>query len=344
MSQYNLDKTLPQEAELPEASESVEPFRTEGPANAEELALFPPVLQLAHIQRMRGVPDADFARSVKMDYSGSSWAKIKAGKFNGSVDKAIVAMKRALSFTQTGRVVEASGDIVLFDHILDAEAAVRIAQVARDEHRLVLVVGPSGSGKSQTLKFLHEKFGGDILQAHPDWNHSYMSCLVEFAEGIGLAAEFRRVRSAQKAILEDLKARPRLICVDEANYFNRDGLNLIKAILNETRCPLALGTLPDDLRRLNAEHNHETRQVIRRAVAIILIPQVDSTMVAALHCAQFPQLTIDGYAAQVASLANKYYRIDTVVRVFEETDPEEPLDLPLALQRVERSIKVEGIK
>jgi hypothetical protein len=132
--------------------------------------------------------------------------------------------------------------------------------------------------------------------------------------------------------------------VDEGNYFSRYCLNLIKAIANETHCPVVIATLPDDLRRLNAEHNHETRQVIRRAVAIIGIPPVDSAMVSALHAAKFPQVTLNGHTPQVAALANKYHRIDTVVRVFEEADPEDVLDIPNAIQRVERSIRVEGIK
>ena len=344
MSKPNIEKTLPREADLPELPATDEMARSEEPTTPQELAIYAPVLQLAHLQKLRNLPDADFARVVKFDYSGSVWAKIKAGKHNGQVGKAVTAVKRALSLAQTGRVIEADGDIVIFDHVLDAEAAVQLALAARDEHRIALVVGPSGSGKSKTLEFLHRKYGGDFLNGHPDWSHSYMSVVEDFADGIGLAAQFRSARTAQRAILADLKARPRLICVDEANYFNRDGLNLIKAIANETRCALALGTLPDDLRRLNAEHNHETRQVIRRAVAIIPIPQVDSSMVSALHCARYPKLVLNSHGPGVASLANKYHRIDTVVRVFEETDPEDASDLLLAMQRVERAIKVEGIK
>ena len=120
----------------------------------------------------------------------------------------------------------------------------------------------------------------------------------------------------------------------------RDGINFIKAIANETRCVVVIGTLPDDLKRLNIEHQHETRQLIRRAMAIILIQPVDSAMVSALHRARFTNVELDSFAPQIATLANKYHRIDTVVRVFEETDPSDPKDIPNAIGRVERMIKV----
>lgn len=338
----NNDQNLPdQEPEIPKAAESI---NMDEPETPEQLALYAPVLQLTHLQRSRGLPDADFARVLKFDYTGSVWAKIKAGSFNGSMKKAISAVKRALSIARTGRVIEASGGIVMFDHVLDAEAAVNIGLAAQDEHRLVFIVGSSGSGKSATLKCLHQKFGGDFMNAHPDWKKSYMSAVTEFAEGLGLCSDFRSVRAAQRAIMDSLKARPRFIAVDEANYFNRDGLDLMKAIANETQCALALGMLPSDLRRMNAEHNHEMRQVIRRAVAIIQLPQVDSEMVKAIHCNQFSNISLGSHAPVLASLANKYHRIDTVVRVFEDADPEDQNDLPLAMQRVERAIKVEGIR
>lgn len=344
MNNTYLDKSQPREPDFPEMEQATSASE---PTTAKELADFQPVLQLARMQKAKGIPDADFARVVRFGYSGSVWGKIKAGTFNGRLAKAISDVKRALAYAQVGRVVEADGDTIMFDHIGDAVASVEIAQAnARrsDEHRITFVVGPTGSGKTQTLKYLHRRFGGDLLHAHPDWRKSYMSSLTEFAEGLGLSCNFHRVHQLQSAILDDLKSRPRFIGIDEANYFSRDGLDFIKALCNETGCVLALGTLPDDLRYLNAVHNHEARQVIRRSVAIISIPPVDSAMVAAVHLARFSSVTLNGYAPQVASFANKYHHIDAAIRVLDEADPDDPQDLPNAIARVERAIKAEGIK
>ena len=56
----------------------------------------PAVLELAEIQHTLGLPDGDFARTVKFIYSGSSWGKIKSGTFSGNADKALRAVKAAL--------------------------------------------------------------------------------------------------------------------------------------------------------------------------------------------------------------------------------------------------------
>lgn len=314
------------------------------PTTPEQLRTYQPVIELIRLQSQRGLSDADFARSIKFAYSGSVWAKIKNGKFHGRVPRAVWALDEVMKYLAQGHEVGVSGDVVVFDHIADAEAAVLLAKHSEDEHRIVMIAGASGAGKSQTLKFLNGKFGGDMLHAHPSWAASYMSCVSEFAAGIGLTDEFRSVRRAEHAIVRDLAERPRLVCVDEANYFNRDGLNLLKTIANETKAYLAIATLPDDLRRLNATHNHETRQVIRRVISIISLPMVDSEMVLAVQARLFPKIIMGTHTPQIVALANKYHRLDTVVRVFEETDMENPNDLLYAIERVERSIKVEGIK
>jgi len=314
------------------------------PQTPGELRIWQPVIELIRLQHQRGLSDADFARSVKLAYSGSVWGKIKSGKFNGRVPRAVWAVQEALKYINEGHVLEAAGDIVVFDHVADAEAACLLAKHSEDEHRIVMIAGASGSGKSQTLKFLNGKYGGDMLHAHPSWAASYMSCVSEFAAGIGLSDEFRSVRKAEHAIVRDLAERPRLICVDEANYFNRDGLNLLKTIANETRSYLAIATLPDDLRRLNATHNHETRQVIRRVISIISLPMIDSEMVLSIQARLFPKIVLGSFAPQIVALANKYHRLDTVVRIFNETDMENPNDILYAIERVERAIKVEGIK
>ena len=344
MSKPNIDKTLPPEADLTDAADFQAPTPGE-PTTALELKNYAPVQELTRIQKERGLPDADFARTIRFDYSGSVWGKIKAGTFNGSLPKAVLATKRALAFAITGRAIEAEHGTVMFDHVTATVDAVELARHSTDEHRLVLLVGQSGSGKSCTLQFLNHKYpGSSYMHAHPGWSKSYMAALTEIGEGIGLMASVRTVREAERAILRDLQARPRLIIIDEANHFNRDGIDFLKSLLNETRCTLVLATLPNNLRKLNAEHSHETLQLVRRAVAIIQIPAVDSAMVAALGAALFPDVLLNGYAAQVAATANKYHRIDTVKRIFSEADPDDAADLPHAMQRVERAIRVEGIR
>lgn len=299
----------------------------------------PAVIELAEIQFTLGLPDGDFARTVKFSYSGSSWGKIKSGTFSGNPDKALRAVKSALNAYRVGGDIEVLRGHVVFPHIRQAIDAVTIARTSQDEHKLVIVCGDSGAGKSVTARILGDEFGGHYLHAHPSWQASYLRSLIGLARALGLSTEFRSTGAAEMAVLAALEQSPALLVIDEANHFSREFVNFLKTILNETRCCLALFTLPGHLGRLSAMHAEESRQLLRRAVAIIHIPPVSSADVMAMHSGLYADLHLGTTAPALASAANRLHRLDTVRRIFEETEPSEPEDLPRAIERVEKSLK-----
>lgn len=337
--------TVPRERDLDEPTGGAEavPTVTE-PTTAVELSCHPLVRELARVQKDRELPDNDFARTVKFEYSGSSWGKIRAGTHAGNIPKALAAVKRALGVAASGRKAGADRGLVLLDHVDAAVAAVQIARAAEDEHRVVILVGPSGAGKSATLAYLAARFNGRRLAARPSWGRSYLPALVDIGRGLEINQDFKRVAHAESAILGYLREHPCLIVLDEANYHTGDLINFWKTVINETGCGFVMGTLPDDFRRMNREHNEEARQLIRRSVAIINIAPVSSDQVTAMVEAIYPHLHVNGHTNALAQMANRHHRIDTLMRVLDETDPAEPADLPLAIARVERAIKVENIR
>lgn len=297
------------------------------------------VLELAQEQARLGLPDADFCRTVKLAYSGSSWGKIKSGTFSGNLEKALRECKRALATFRTGGEVTVRGGDIIFDHIAEATDAVTIARASRDEHKLVVISGTWGAGKSTTAKHLHLEFGGHWFHAKPSWQGSYLRALMGIASAIGLSNDFRSVGDAETKVLSALEASPTLLIIDEANHFSRDSLNCLKTILNETRCAIVLLTLPGHLARIAATHSEETRQLLRRAISIIHIGDISSADVMFVHSGIYPETSLGNTAPAIASCANRHYRMDTVRRIFDEADPGDPDDLPRAVERVERSIK-----
>lgn len=297
------------------------------------------VLELADIQKTLGLPDADYVRTVKLSYSGSSWGKIKSGTFSGNDAKALREVKRSLSSYRNGGPVSVKHGDVIFDHIEQAIDAVQIARTATDEHKLVIVSGTWGAGKSTTAKHLSDHFGGHYFHAKPSWAGSYLRALIGIASAIGLGGDFRSVGDAETKVLAALEASPALLIIDEANHFSKDSLNFFKTILNETRCAIVLFTLPGHLARIAATHSEETRQLLRRAVSIVHIGPISSADVMAIQAGLYPEITLGHAAPSIASCANRHYRLDTVRRVFDEADPGDPDDLPRAVERVEKSIK-----
>jgi hypothetical protein len=297
------------------------------------------VLELAEIQHTLGLPDADFARTVKFAYTGSSWGKIKSGTWSGNDEKALRAVKSSLAHYRVGGEVTVADGHVVFDHIQQTLDAVAIARAAKDEHKLVIVSGCWGSGKSVTAGMIAAEFGGHYFHAHPSWSGSYLRSLIGIAEAIGVGNKFRSVGEAESTVLAALASSPGLLIIDEANHFSRDCLNFLKTVLNETRSAIVLFTLPGHLARLAATHSEESRQLLRRAVAIVHIGQVSSADVMAVHSGLYPDVHLGHAAPAIASCANRHYRMDTVRRIFEECDPSDSDDLPRAVERVEKDIK-----
>lgn len=297
------------------------------------------VLELADIQKTLGLPDADFVRTVKLSYSGSSWGKIKSGTFSGNDAKALREVSRSLAAYRNGGPVSVRLGDVVFDHIEQAVDAVTIARAARDEHKLVIVSGSWGSGKSTAARHIMDQFGGHYFHAKPSWAGSYLRALIGIATAIGLGENFRSVGDAETKVLAALSTSPGLLIIDEANHFSKDSLNFLKTVLNETHCAIVLFTLPGHLARIAATHSEETRQLLRRAVSIVHIGPVSSADVMSIHSGLYPEITLGHTAPAIAACANRHYRMDTVRRVFDEADPQDPADLAQAVERVERSIK-----
>lgn len=288
--------------------------------NKYELSTHPDVLLLTDRQASLHLNDQDFCRRVSFSMAASSWGKIKGGTWSGNCDNALVAVQQALDSGHdqpSAPVVD--GDTVLLPHISLAVDAVEAVNCTRDEHRLVLIVGKTGSGKSKTAAYLAAKFGGAIINAAPAWEKSYLHSLTSIGEGLGIGTSWRSAGAAERSILQALQLAPRLIIIDEANHFNRATINFLKTVLNLTRCGLVLLTLPDHMARMSADSREEFPQLLRRSIAIIHIPCITGEEVAAIQRGLFPDLSVAN-ASPICTLANQFYSLDTVRRVLEEID------------------------
>jgi len=296
------------------------------------------IADLREIQESLGLPDGDFARTVKLGYSGSSWGKMKSGTFSGNAEKALRVLRQALAVYRSGGAVEVKNGIVVLPHVQAALDAVQVSRVASDEHRLVVVSGDPGSGKSETARLINAECGGIYMHARPSWAGSYLRSLEDIARALGLAGDMRSTGQAEAAVISALGRSPTLLVIDEANHFSRELINMLKAVINETRCSIVLLTIPGHLARMSATHSEESRQLLRRAVAIIHIPPVSTGDILAIAAGLYPDVAIGTSAPAVAAAANRLHRMDTVRRIFDEADQGEE-DLRHASERVEKSLR-----
>ena len=305
--------------------------------NKYELSTHPDVGSLADRQASLHLNDQDFCRRVGFSLAASSWGKIKAGTCSGNCDNALVAVQQALaSGDDQPAAPVVDGDTVLLPHISLAVDAVEAASCTKDEHRLVFIVGKTGSGKSKTAAYLASRFNGAIINAAPAWEKSYLHALASIGAGLGIGNSWRSAGDAERSIIQALQTAPRLIIIDEANHFNRATLNFLKTVLNLTRCGLVLLTLPDHMARMSADSREEFPQLLRRSIAIIHIPSITGEEVSAIQRGLFPQMDIRN-TSPICALANQFYNLDTVRRVLEEIDAGQTPDA--AVKAVRRQIQ-----
>lgn len=309
--------------------------------NATELKTHPSVLRLAEIQQELGSPkDLTFAKQLHLGFHGANWGKIRAGTYSGNFSKALVNIEVAIESYENQGVGELEEGIVVLRHVREALDATDIALAADDEHRLVILSGPRGSGKSRTLQLIHAKHGGFITSARPSWSKSYLNFLNRLAETEGMSlGESRSAGEAETQILKFMKATPRkVLCIGEFNYFSSDALGFIKTILNETDWVIVADTIPHHLNRMASDRStaQESAQLLRRAVAIIKIPAVSTMTVAWLARALHPDLDVAPHLQELAIIANQLDRIDSVCQILADCDPADPTDLPKAIQRHKR--------
>lgn len=305
-----------------------------------ELQNHPTVLRLVQLQAELGMKDPEFAKTLHFKLHHANWGKIIAGTYRGDFTKALVNFEVCLDEYENQGLGELDEGIVVLKHVREALDATDIAIAAEDEHRLVIISGVRGSGKTRTLSLIHSKHDGFITGARPSWSKSYLNFLNRLAETKGMElGESRSAGEAESRLLNFMKANPRkTLCIGEFNYFSSDALGFVKTALNETDWAFVADTIPFHLNRMASDRStaQESAQLLRRAVAIIKIPAVSTRTVESIRKAMFPTIDLDGYLKDITTAANQLDRIDSVCQILNDCDPDDPADVPKAIERHKR--------
>lgn len=306
-----------------------------------ELKNHPSVQRLVAIQEQLGLKDIPFSNQLRLGIHGANWGKILAGTYTGSFTSALTKLEIALEAYDNPGTGETEEGIIVLSHVREACEAMEIAKLTEDEHRLVILAGPRGSGKTRTMKLALHRFGGVYMEALESWSRGYFDFLTQFATELGVAVDgLRSTGQLEMAILTDLKNNPRGIYIDEFNYFSPAAINFLKAIINRTKCFIMTATIPRFLSLMVASSRtaQESAQLVRRAVAVIHIPAVTERDVMQVQLGLFPDLAItSGNARKIASSANLFNRLDSVYSILD--DAESDADIPKAIARHERRCK-----
>lgn len=285
---------------------------------------YPPVLsklvdELVEMQTSLNMSDDQFARQY-LDYSRNQWCKIRLKTYKlkdlGPLESALERNLRKAREINAARSKSTRQQWFEWDIMRAIRVTIANCMIREEPVRLIPVVGPTGAGKSVILDRVRIEYGAHVIQAKESWRTNYMSALLDILYGCGVTGKIFRCGDAEKLLIEYLKAKPRIIAIDEGNYFGSKTINLLKLILNESRTVVVMGSTPahfNNMRRYWDDYD----QLQRRIACIYRVDFVHPSEVQDFLTASGISLAIEPAkaAARIAKAANAFGLYGMVSRV-----------------------------
>ncbi len=192
----------------------------------------------------------------------------------------------------------------------------------RGKERLVLVEGPTGSGKTESLRLIANKYRGNIaeIEAHEGWQ-TLTCALSDILRGLGCKKNEIPITKAGciDKIIETLKERRSIIAIDEGHHMTAQCLNIIKTIINRTNAVIIIAAIGTLWTKLTARNWEEARQLIHNRLLERVILRAPGTDECETFLTRRCQLTgsIRSAAAKIAQMAEHNGRYAFLRRVSE---------------------------
>lgn len=212
--------------------------------------------------------------------STKTFTRIVAGDFEGlDLDRWAVEYRQVLALIEA--LAEAGTEAEpLYDDLstcLRLRIAALEAMKETGNNRLVIVLGPPGTGKTSAALALAQKYGSRVVLAEADetWKSAH-NALGGLLRALGVRELPSSPADRLARLIERLREADRCVVVDEAHHMGVAAFNLVKTLLNQTGCQIVLLALPVLFRRLELAAWEEVRQLTQnRLLERIKFEQVD---------------------------------------------------------------------
>jgi hypothetical protein len=214
-----------------------------------------------------------------------------------------------------------------------------VAQSIRDckdkatPERITKYISPTGGSKTMLRRFLTREFKSEIAFSHIECRESWkpmnrddrkranLAALKEICAGLGVRLGSEVPEGGINAIEDELvrfcAAVKRLLFLDEAEFFSKYTLNLLKTLLNETQLVIVIACTPRAHTKWNTYYPDEADQIARRTHATVQVSSLREEDVALF----FPddQFQDEAWAlGYIATEASRFGHYSLVARVAEK--------------------------
>lgn len=284
----------------------------------------PVVSRLIEIQELLDLPNKRFA-DLHLSLSETSWFRIKANDYRAADHTSVLKkltedLSRYLDREAMESTVKTQ-KILALSHITASRDALNMA-FSEERNRIVIILADTGGGKTMIARNIARDFStrAVLVEASESWRKSYLAGIQGIARASGISEPRNNMRQAEAELIDHLKKSPRIIVIDEGNYFGSACLNLVKAIVNQTRSIVVILAMPVLWKFITRTSSQEARQLRNRAAAILEFTAVRKADVALALSEVVPNwATLNGSSSSavnvVTDAANSFGLWNTVFSI-----------------------------
>lgn len=277
----------------------------------------------AHPGSQSAIPHKDFLRLIGVSIDSTRLSKLlrPAGYPHAGAETALQdladgirqwRMDLAFAQRQPDRAVHVHR---WFANVKTAVTNAGARESKGSQERGVAFISPTGGGKTFLARWIKEQVGrAVIVTAKGSWRTSYYAILDSVLTALGRAVPASS-RLAEKDLFRHLQENKLTLIFDEQDLFGRDALNLIRALLNETRTTVLCLMIPETWDRLVRHGGEYGKQFCRRFPDMIKQPGIEPET-ARPYLEEFlpdqPAPVIKELAAVLAAEANKFGSLSLV--------------------------------
>jgi type II secretory pathway predicted ATPase ExeA len=230
------------------------------------------VHQIRDWQLARALSDAALVKKFSGLGSTKTFKSLLEGNLDGydiehwrvDYEKVLMLMELEAHFTDND---EPTYDDL--SNISNARMAVQDAMGEKGNNRLVIIEGPSGSGKTTSARCLAALFGSRVVLAEADetWKESLAAMLAGILRALGVREIPASADDRKTKVLQTLSGSPVCLVIDEAHHLGPRTLNMVKTILNQTRCQVVFLCIPTLFVKLESSAYEEAKQLTKNRLA-----------------------------------------------------------------------------